>query len=275
VILDSEAVGIDQKTGKVLPFQVTITRKRKHLIEETAKTVPLRFFVFDILAKDGKSLLGEPFGKRRKILAETLKTNKTLVTSGFERADEPGEIKAMHEQYLREGYEGAVIKKWDGAYLPGRQGWNWVKIKEAQGTTGKLSDTFDLVVLGYYYGRGKRTGFGIGAFLVGLKRAGKWVSIAKIGTGLSDEDFRELKRKLEKHIETMKPKDYDVSGALIPDVWVEPAVVVEVAADEITKSPVHAAGVALRFPRLIKFRDDKGPAQATTWNELKEIGKIV
>ncbi len=180
----------------------------------------------------------------------------------------------MHGQYLKEGFEGAVIKKWDGTYLPGRQGWNWVKIKEAEGTTGKLSDTFDLVVMGYYYGRGKRTGFGIGAFLTGVRKGDRWVSIAKIGTGLSDEDFRELKKKLEKYVVDEMPKDYDVSGSLVADVWVEPEIVVEIAADELTKSPVHAGGLALRFPRLIKFRDDKGPSQSTTWKEVEEIARL-
>ena len=275
VILDTEAVGVDPKTGKVLPFQMTITRKRKHGIEETSKNVPLKFFVFDILAKDGRGLLERPYSERRKTLDETVGANKVLVVNGFERTSEAKEIERMHEQYLLEGHEGAVIKKWDGTYLPGRQGWNWVKIKEAQGSTGKLSDTFDLVVMGYYLGRGKRAGFGIGAFLVGLVREGRWVSVAKIGTGLSDEDFRELKKKLEKYSVKEMPKNYEVTGMLVPDIWVSPTVVVEIAADEITKSPAHAGGVALRFPRLVKFRDDKGPDQATTWKELKEIGKIV
>jgi len=274
VILDSEAVGFDEKTQKALSFQVTITRKRKHGIEETSKSVPLRFFVFDILAKDGESLIERPYFERRAILAETISSNKTVVADEYIRADDPVEVEKMHEQYLREGYEGAVIKKWDGTYLPGRQGWNWVKIKEAEGTTGKLADTFDLVVMGYYYGRGKRTGFGIGAFLTGLLKGDKWVSIAKVGTGLSDEDFRELKKKLEKSIVTEKPADYDVSGNLVADVWVEPKVVVEIAADELTVSPSHAGGLALRFPRLIKFRDDKDAAQSTTWEELEEIARL-
>ena len=274
VILDSEAVGIDPVTQKVMPFQVTITRKRKHGIEETSKSVPLRFFVFDILAKNGESLIEKPYSERREILSELIRPNIVVVVDEYVRADDPREVEKMHEQYLKEGYEGAVIKKWDGAYLPGRQGWNWVKIKEVEGTTGKLADTFDLVVMGYYYGRGKRTGFGIGAFLTGLRKGDKWVSMAKVGTGLSDDDFRELKKKLEKHTVAEKPENYDVSGNLLADVWVDPAVVVEIAADELTKSPVHAGGLALRFPRLIKFRDDKGPAQATTWKEMEEIARL-
>ena len=271
VILDCEAVGYDRKSGKILPFQLTITRKRKHDVAETAKSVPLRFFVFDILSVDGKSLVEKPYFERRIILTEIIKKNDTLVPDEYFKSKDALEIQKLHDKFLEEGFEGAVIKQWSGEYLPGRQGWNWVKIKEAEGTTGKLSDTFDLVILGYYLGRGKRTSFGIGAFLAGIKKDGKWVSIAKVGTGLTDEEFRDLKKRLGENEVKEKPKDYLVSGSLIPDVWVEPMVVVEVAADEITKSPNHAGGVALRFPRLVKFREDKSPKQSTTWKEVLEI----
>src|SRR3989339_287149 len=221
-----------------------------------------------------KSQLDKPYFERRKLLAEIIKRNGTLVTDEYYKTNDPAEVQKMHDIFLREGFEGAVIKMWKGEYLPGRQGWNWVKIKEAEGTSGKLSDTLDLVILGYYLGRGKRAGFGIGAFLVGLRKGNAWVSIAKVGTGLTDEEFRELKKKLDKLEIKEKPSNYLVTGALVPDVWVEPSVVVEVAADEITKSPNHAGGVALRFPRLVKFREDKGPKQATTWKEVEEIAKL-
>ena len=136
--------------------------------------------------------------------------------------------------------------------------------------------------MGYYRGRGKRTGFGLGAFLVGVAQddppsrkategQGKVVTIAKIGTGLSDDQFRDLKKRLDDLVVREMPKEYEVDKALIADVWVEPKVVVEIAADEITKSPVHTAGVALRFPRLIKFRDDKNLSGVTTLSEVEEI----
>jgi DNA ligase-1 len=274
VILDCEACGYDKDTGKVLPFQITITRKRKHEIAKAVEEVPLKFFVFDILSVNGESLIKKPYCERRKILSEVIKKNDTMTLSESVRTNDEAEIQKLHNQFLSEGFEGAVIKKWEGQYLPGRQGWNWVKIKEAEGSSGKLADTLDLVVLGYYLGRGKRTGFGIGAFLVGLRRGESWVSLAKVGTGLTDEEFRTLKKNLDEHETKIKPKNYLVTGALVPDVWVEPSVVVEVAADEITKSPNHAGGVALRFPRLIKFRDDKGPKEATSWKEMKEIAKL-
>jgi DNA ligase-1 len=274
VIMDCEAVGYDKKTQKVVPFQLTMTRKRKHNIGNAAEAVPIRFFTFDILNKDGESLIEKPYFERRKILAETVKPNDVIVVDEYVRVDEPKEVMKYHRQYLGEGYEGAVMKIWDGKYLPGRQGWNWVKIKEVEGTSGKLSDTLDLVVLGYYYGRGKRAGFGIGAFLVGLKRGESWVSLAKIGTGLTDDEFRSLRAKLDGVELKEKPENYMVEGTLIADVWVEPKVVVEVAADEVTVSNVHAGGIALRFPRLVRFREDKGADQSTTWKEVEQIAKI-
>lgn len=129
-------------------------------------------------------------------------------------------------------------------------------------------------MLGYYFGRGKRAGFGLGAFLVGLMKGESWVSLAKIGTGLTDDEFRDLKTKLADLELKEKPKNYLVEGTLMADVWVEPRVVVEVAADEVTRSNVHAAGIALRFPRLVRFREDKRADQATTWDEVQEIVKI-
>lgn len=273
-IFDCEAAGYEKTTGKVLPFQVTMTRKRKHNIAGAAESVPMRFFLFDILSKDGVSLIDEPYFKRREILATIVKNNETIVVDEYVRTNDPEEVKRLHEKYLSEGFEGAVLKVWNGKYLPGRQGWNWVKIKEVEGTSGKLSDTMDLVVLGYYYGRGKRVGFGIGAFLVGLKKGESWVSLAKIGTGLTDDEFKSLKTKLDGIELKEKPENFMVEGTLLADVWVEPKVVVEVAADEITKSNVHGAGIALRFPRLVRFREDKGADQSTTWKEVEEIAKI-
>lgn len=270
-VLDAEAVGINIKTGKILPFQMTITRKRKHGIEKAAGAIPLRFYVFDILKKDSKTLIKEPYYKRREILKGTVKNNKVLVIDESHHTDDPVVVHKFHEEFLKEGFEGAVIKKWDGEYLPGRQGWNWVKIKESEGKTGKLKDTLDLIVMGYYRGRGKRAGFGLGAFLVGIRMDESVLTIAKIGTGLSDEQFHELKRRLDKLTVKEKPKEYEVNKALEADVWVRPGLVVEIAADELTKSPTHSAGVALRFPRLVKFRDDKDFSGVTTIKELEGI----
>ena len=194
-----------------------------------------------------------------------LVTNKVIVTESATK------VHKLHEGFLRNGLEGAVIKKMDGLYLPGRQGWGWVKIKESEGETGKLTDTLDLIVMGFNRGKGKRAGFGVGSFLGGIIKGEKILTLAKVGTGLTDEQFLELKKRLDKLTVKEKPKMYKVEKILEPDVWVEPGLVVEVAADEITKSPSHTAGVALRFPRLVKFRDDKRVDQVTSAEELKGI----
>lgn len=274
VILDSEAVGLDPLRESFLDFQKTIQRRRKHNVAKNASEIPLQFQVFDILFLDGRSLIGTPYLERRKEL------EKTVADGGLFRVDEntitrdSEVIKKMHQKYLRMGLEGVVVKKANGLYVSGRTGWNWVKMKEVEGKSGRLSDTVDCIVMGYSVGKGKRSGFGIGQFLVGVKDGEIFKTVTKVGTGLTDEQFRELKRRLKKLEVKDKPKEYEINKDLTPDFWVTPGLVVELAADEITVSPKHTAGFALRFPRLISFRDDKRPAQTTNLGELKEILKL-
>ncbi|MBP9670046.1 ATP-dependent DNA ligase [Candidatus Woesebacteria bacterium] len=271
VILDSEAVGYDPNTGKMVPFQMTITRKRKHGIEEASDTVPLRFFVFDIMYRDGKSLIGLPLHERRKILSEVIGAGEVLKVDEYIETDDPDELREYHKKQLEAGLEGALVKQIDGTYMPGRTGFNWVKFKEAEDSRAKLSDTIDVVIMGYYLGKGKRSGFGLGAFLVGVKHGEKVVTLAKVGTGITDEIFKDLNERLQTIKCDTQPSEYEVPKTLEPDVWVEPNIVVEVAADEITISPTHSAGYALRFPRLVKFRDDKSVGQITTLEEIKTM----
>lgn len=290
VILDAEAMGYDPETGRLLPFQQTIQRKRKHGISDLVETIPLKFFAFDILYKDGVSLLGEPLYKRYQELHQTVKNSQLIEATEFILTEDADEIRAKHADLLAQGLEGAMVKKWDGIYNPGRKGWSWVKFKEAEGSAAKLSDTVDAVVMGLYVGRGKRAEFGVGAFLIGLTSIkeirnsksetrnneasggfveGQFYTISKVGTGLTDEQWIQLKVQSEKFKVASKPKEYEVDKNLEPDVWLIPGLVVEIAADEITKSPIHTAGLALRFPRLVKFRDDKGPEQVTSIQELE------
>lgn len=272
VILDAEAIGFDPSTGKLALFQTTMTRKRKHEIEETANAIPLKFFIFDVIAIDGKSLINEKLRVRKDLLAKLIKDNETFLPTDFIVTSDPKELQTYHEEKLAEGLEGVVIKQVNAPYQSGRKNWYWVKMKEKAGTQGKLTDTLDTVVMGYYFGRGKRTAFGIGAFLVGVLDAeNKLKTIAKIGTGLSDEQFKELKERADTLVVKEKPAEYEVAKALIPDVWITPNIVTEVAADELTVSPNHSAGYALRFPRLIRFRTDKGWENATTMTEVEQM----
>lgn len=271
VILDTEAVGVNPKTGKLLSFQDTIIRKRKHGVEAASRAVPLKFFVFDVLYKDGESLINEPLYKRRKILESIVRPGKVLEAADQIVTEDIQRLRKYHKKQLSRGLEGVVIKKYDDKYIPGRRGWSWVKFKEEETAEGGLRDTLDLVVMGYYRGKGKRAGFGIGAFLVGIKQGEKFLTVAKIGTGLSDEQWRQMRAKSKWHRAKSRPKEYIVHKGLECDVWVSPSLVVEIAADNITRSPTHSAGLALRFPRLVRFRDDKKVEQIISLKELKQL----
>jgi len=274
VILDGEAIAYSPKTGKFLPFQVTVQRKRKHGVKEKMGELPLKVMVYDLLFVDGKNLMLKPFKERRRELEKVMKGMKgELVLAEQEIVSDVKQLRALVKKYLGEGLEGAMCKKLTTTYQAGSRNFNWVKFKKT--TEGGLVDTLDCVVMGYYAGKGRRSGFGIGAFLVGVKdKEGKIGSIAKIGTGVSDEQWREIKQKCDKVRMKDKPKGYVVDKNLEPDVWVEPKMVVEILADEITKSPIHSFGLALRFPRLIKFRDDKQVSQATSKQELEKLFKM-
>ena len=145
---------------------------------------------------------------------------------------------------------------------------------------GELNDTLDVVILGYYPGRGKRAQFGIGAFLVGIynPRNQSYETIAKIGTGLTDLEWVELKQRCDNLAVLQQPKDVICDKQLFPAVWTTPVQVCEVLADEITLSPIHTAGktathlgYALRFPRFVQYRNDKSSHQATTLAELESL----
>lgn len=269
VILDGEAIGVDPKTGKLIPFQETMTRKRKHEIALALKNVPLKFYIFDILYKDGKELLNTPLSERRKVLEQVVKKGKLLVVSPKIVTSEAREIRSFRDEQIQKGLEGVVVKKWQSPYEPGRRGFSWVKFKEEEGKTGKLTDTIDGVVMGYYRGEGKRSGFGIGAFLVGVKKGEQFVTITKIGTGVSDELWKELKKDFSRQSSVVRPKEYgEVHKTFIPDVWIHPVIVVELAGDDLTKSKTHGAGVAVRFPRLVRIRRDKSPQNVTSVAEI-------
>ena len=193
---------------------------------------------------------------------------------------EPEELLTMFNEAIKLGFEGIMAKKLDAVYQAGARNFNWVKLKYL--AAGKLSDTLDCIVMGYYKGQGKRTGFGIGAFLVGVRGRRESrdsdeeqiLTIAKIGTGLTDQQWVTLRKKCGKYAVKNKPEGYEVDKNLTPDAWITPKIVVEIAADEITKSPIHTAKLALRFPRLVNFRDDKSVAEATTISEVENLFKV-
>lgn len=280
LICEGEAICYDPNTGSFLPFQETVKRKRKHGIEEAMTDFPLKLYLFDILYLNGESLLSDTHKKRREMLKKIF---GNMDEDNIHIIDQvPIESASELEKYFLEnvasGLEGLVIKREDAIYQPGKRNFNWIKLKRQE--EGHLEDTIDCVILGYYAGRGKRASFGIGAFLVGVfnKREDRFETVAKIGTGLKDYEWRELKKKCDALARQTTPHNIMCNPALVPDVWVEPEIVCLVRADEITISPVHSAGktannlgFALRFPRFMGYRDDKDAAQATESIEIKRL----
>ena len=277
-ILDAETLAYNATSEEFLPFQETTRRRRKHGIEAMAEQLPLKAFVFDMLYKDGVSLLDTPLAERLKILAETLHpTDDTLMLTASHTVSDAHTLTLLFDEAISKGLEGLVVKKQESRYEADARNFNWVKLKRH--SAGALNDTIDCVLLGYLYGRGKRAALGAGSLLVGLydPEQDLFVTVTKIGTGLSDEQWRSI-RERTKGLE-VDHKPARVSSIIEPSVWVEPQLVLEVLADEITRSPMHTAGkvgdepgYALRFPRLVSFRErDKQPEDATTVQELIEL----
>lgn len=277
-ILDAEALAYNATSEEFLPFQETTRRRRKHGIEALAEQLPMRAFVFDILYKDGVSLLDTPLTERLKILTETLHPpDDTLMLTASHTIEDAHTLTLLFDEAVSLGLEGLVVKKLESRYEAGARNFNWVKLKRH--SAGALNDTIDCVLLGYLYGRGKRAALGAGSLLVGLydPEQDLFVTVTKIGTGLSDEQWRSIRERIRGLEVDSKPAR--VSSLIEPSMWVSPQLVLEVLADEITRSPIHTAGkvgeepgYALRFPRLVSFREaDKQPEDATTVQELIEL----
>ena len=277
VILDAEALVYNPASEEFLPFQETSRRRRKKDIEAMAQEMPLKAFVFDILYKDGASLLEKPLVERMKILEETVQPDDILMLTSNHIVRDAKTLSLLFEEAISKGLEGVVVKKLDSHYEAGARNFNWVKLKRH--SAGALQDTIDCVLLGYIFGRGKRAALGAGALLVGVydPKQDLFVTVSKIGTGLTDEGWRSIRERTTGLVVDHKPAR--VWSLIEPSVWLEPEIVIEVLADEITRSPVHTAGkvgdesgYALRFPRLIAFRvKDKKPEDATTVEELIEM----
>ncbi len=296
LIIEGEAIGYDVNTGNFLPFQQTVQRKRKYDIAEKVKEIPLKLFTFELLYLNGENLLQVPFSERRKKLEKAVKpradvTKDTILLAPDTTTEDPKELELLFEDALTEGLEGMIVKKIDGIYQPGARGFNWIKFKKSY--SSQINDTIDCLVMGYDFGKGKRADFGIGAFLVGVydQKKDMFATVAKIGTGLSDQEWRDLQERCQKFKIDSKPALYDVDKMMSVDIWVKPEIIVEIRADIITRSTVHTAGrvlkpsksgsafdveipgYALRFPRLEKFRDKK-PEDSTSLHELEELFKM-
>ncbi|MDE2920119.1 MAG: ATP-dependent DNA ligase [Chloroflexota bacterium] len=277
VIIEGEAMGVNPETGEFLPFQVTTSRRRRHGIEAAAKEIPLHVHAFDLLY-DGDNVIELPFTERRRRLEEIVEDDgDDLQVSECIITDDPEAIDVFFNEQVHAGFEGVMAKRLDSVYQAGQRNFNWIKYKASYSSA--LTDTLDCVLIGYWRGQGKRAPWGIGALLSAVWDADEQVfkSIARIGTGYSDEEWVRIREKLDEIALAERPDN--VHSDVVPDVWASPEIVVEVLADELTRSPMHVAGrtddelgLALRFPRVIGFvRDDKAPADATTVAEVRDL----
>jgi DNA ligase-1 len=277
-ILEGEAVAIDKKTGELEKFQVLMTRRRKYEIEKYTKETPVKYFIFDILYLNNKSLLNENLLVRKEKLEENIKENEGIALAKYIISENQNEIEDFFEEALAQGAEGIMIKDSLSVYQAGIRGWNWIKFKKDY--KKELVDTFDLVVVGALYGTGKRAGT-YGSLLLASfdPKTNKYYTFTKVGAGFTDKDLEELPKILNKY--KIKEKHRLVLTEMEADVWFEPVKVLEVEGAEITISPVHTVasdiikkgGLALRFPRFLRWRDDKSAEEATTVKEIYEIYK--
>ncbi len=279
LICEGEAIVYDPNTGTFSKFQETVKRKRKHGIEEAIKEFPLQVFIFDIMYLNGKDLMGLGHEERRAQVLKVFDDRNPLIKVIEEKKVETAaQLENYFNQNIAAGLEGLVVKRPDAIYQPGKRNFNWIKLKRTE--EGQLEDTMDCVILGYYAGEGKRVHFGVGAFLVGVynPKEDRFETVAKIGTGLKDEDWKELKQKCDAIKMVHQPKNVVCAKELYPDVWVDPEIVCAIRADEITVSPLHSAaktesalGYALRFPRFMGYRTDKSANEATTVHEVQRL----
>ena len=272
-IVEGEMIAVGDG-GRFLPFQETVQRKRKYDIIEMAKKVPLKIFLFDVLVVGERNVMFEENSKRREMLEKLVGFGETVKLMPRITIEKEAEIEEYFQKALKAGTEGIFAKKLDGPYQAGARDFNWIKYKKSY-TQSALTDTIDAVVMGYDVGQGKRQQFGIGDFLIGVyePKKDKYLTIAKVGTGLTDQEWKEMKLKCQMSNVKSKPENYKVSKQMECDHWVSPKQVIEVLADEITKSPMHSSGYALRFPRLISFRDKKAE-DSTTVAEMEKMFKL-
>lgn len=279
-ILEGEAVAYDAAAGELRPFQEVMFRRRKHGIAEAVRDVPIGLFCFDLLYADGEDLTRLPYPERRERLAAAVTLSDRLRLTTAVRVCDPAALDATFEQAIADGCEGLLCKAVGPAsgYQAGARGWQWIKLKRDYRT--ELSDTIDLVVVGAFDGRGRRRGT-YGALLLAAYDPAEdtFRTVGKCGTGFSDAELAELPGRLAPLVRPERPSE--VESRTPADVWFTPAVVLEVLSAELSLSPNHTAGwgrlkvdtgLAMRFPRFTgRWREDKGPRDATTTDELVDL----
>ena len=283
-VIDSECVAYDLEKKSILPFQ-DLSKRKKKLAEGEKQTVTVALFAFDLLYLNGESLIKQTLRERRDKLHKYIKhvegkMHFAIYTDGKEEE----EIQKYLDESIAANTEGLMVKSLDGAgssYEPSNRSQNWLKIKKDY--VDGLTDSFDLVPIGAFHGKGKRTGV-YGGYLLACYDEDEEVyqSICKIGTGFSDEALKTLTEQLKPHIISEPPGYFSVGEGpnVTPDVWFEPTTVWEVMAADLSISPTHKAaaglvddvkGISLRFPRYMRTRDDKEPDKCTNAEQVAEM----
>ena len=279
-IIEGECVAIDPETGFMLPFQNVTHRRKKHGMDEAVRDVPVRIFMFDMLYADGEDWTPRPYLERRAALEEGFEIGDNVQMTTMRMVGSPEEGEEFFANAIGARCEGIMAKSVapDSVYRAGSRGFLWIKYKKDYQQA--LTDSFDLVVVGAFYGMGKRAGR-YGALLMAAYdgETGRFETVCKLGTGFDDAFLDAMPALLDGSLSESKPSSVDAE--MVPDVWFEPNVVLEVVAAEITLSPIHTAakdvlkegaGLGIRFPRFTgRVRDDKTPEQCTSVSEIIEM----
>jgi DNA ligase 1 len=250
LIVDAEVVATGSD-GRPFPFQELMRRfRRVHDIETAARDIPISLYLFDCLYLDGRSLIDEPYESRWQKLRE-ISTDKYLAAQTT--LSDPLQAEAFLSQAFAAGHEGVMAKAPDSAYMPGNRGKLWFKVKPAE--------TIDCIMVAADRGSGRRQGWLSNYHLAVAVNDGTYAPVGKTFKGLTDQQFIDMTARLQ----ALQLSDDGYT------VTVRPEVVVEVAYNEIQCSPQYSSGFALRFARIKRIRDDKGPAQITTLIELRKL----
>ena len=280
VILEAEAVAINESNGKFLPFQELMHRRRKYGIEKAVTQYPITVNFFDVLYQNGKSCLELGYQERRKILENIITEDAYAKHVTMTTVTNENEIEEFLENSINAGCEGLMLKQLDAKYKAGARGNNWLKLKREY--RNELGDSLDLVVIGAFFGKGRRTGkYGTLLLAAYDDTTDTFPSTCKVGTGFTDEYLDQLYQILSGKV-TIK-KNPRIQSEMEPDVWFEPELVIEIVASEITLSPIHKAalnairkdsGLALRFPKFTgKIRLEKAAEGASTNQEIITLYK--
>jgi DNA ligase-1 len=256
-VVEGETLGIDVKTGKPLPFQLLSQRiHRKYDIDRMVKEIPVQVNLFDVLSVEGEMLIKKPFKERRKILERITKTipGKFQLTKQI-ISDDVKKLEEFYKEALEAKQEGLMLKVLDSPYVFGRHVGTMFKIKP-------IMETLDLVIVGATWGEGARAKW-LSSYVLACRDpdTGEFLTCGMMGTGLTEEQFQLM-------TDVLKPLIVEEKGK---EVKVRPSIVVEVGYQEIQKSPSYTSGMALRFPKLIRIREDRSPEECDTIDRVEAL----